>query len=311
MPNLNRLHNALLRPIAVILLLTSVPLSCANVNKNKPVGSPEQCWLSVEQVEADRPYEARDDKFEYWAEIMVKCNELFWSHCRVGQQEEVIKHFVAQFGKHGARADMRWLLTEPEVFLAKHYISPAATIPSSKNAVGQKARKRLIQAQLTASESLVRLCLRDGQMLQRYYGALLWSQECFGAPHMHWVTFSAKIGGLREHFKDKGDVNYWWYARDFVLLAHATGRDDLLTDANPEDLLPRFKKWLPWVLQSELRLQPRGQKWVTIQGDIKWKGHVAMSLEQPASPFADWDSHTPPDPDLFQIMLGKLDAIFK
>ena len=71
------------------------------------------------------------------------------------------------------------------------------------------------------------------------------------------------VNALRDQFPQSSEY-YWCYARNFVLLAHAFGRDDLLSETQADDLARRFDELPRWFVKNEAALtaDPDYPRWV-------------------------------------------------
>jgi hypothetical protein len=119
---------------------------------------------------------------------------------------------------------------------------------------------------------------------------------------------------MQEKFSEKPDAEYWWYARNFVVYAHATGRDDLLHDVKPEKLHARYIKWIHWIASNGpyLRASQSESRWYLDEGEKKrqeeYMPFVSRSrlpelIKQPRNPFPDWTGPPPLRPkDLRQLV---------
>jgi hypothetical protein len=149
-------------------------------------------------------------------------------------------------------------------------------------------------------EIQVRMFLNDPDLLERYYHAVIWSGvfiEHGGSMEMEeWWSLMQKVHGLDWDARDSvpGD-DYWWYAREFMLLAHATGRDDLLRDVDASELYSRYEKWGRWMRSNVwkdtgwTRFFPHPDKPIWVEREsLLAEGRPLLKI--PVLPFADWDT---------------------
>jgi len=208
-----------------------------------------------------------------------------------------LEYYVNQFGKYGAQTDMRWLLA------ARSHLLPA------NRRIQPDQDKKIRRMQLIFTELQVRQFLKEPQLLARYYHSVIWFNNMFAD-----INFPVFLGNVYRNMKESTkDDNYWWYAQNFVLMAHATGRDDLLKDVKPEDLKPRFQQWFEWFRKNGmyLRASPNSIYWVLDKGEKSRKeGYVPFVLKQtlpplkvhPEYPFPDWKGPKPTMPQNYRSM---------
>jgi len=261
---------------------------------------PKYDWTEFFSITPDESYDDTDDKAEWWADLSTKLHGEFWRNCSEPDYKDRLKSLVRQFGTRGADADMKLCLMDPGTFLPRDYMEPAADM--SKNVSGQseeihQARKnRYREIQLLLSRFQAEIFLEDREILDRYYNMLIWSRMFLGSPEYHCPQLFGKTSALRKGFHEESE-DYWWYARDFILLAHATGRDDLLEGATTENLVERFEKWYTWVIdrmENRLKAHPKKPIWIVVPHVFR---EDSKKLREPKLPFDDWDSkRSPPSP---------------
>lgn len=260
-------------------------------NSDPDMSEVRAVWRTIRTTLPAKPLDQYQTIDWWWNELLVKNNDAFWAACAPPNVEKTLVFLTRQFGKHGADADLRLLLAEPSVMLAQHYPEPgAATLgdPSPHS----DWRARVIDAQTIVARVQVDMFLRDPKLLHRYYQALMWSRQCF----YPGLALGYKLTSLEKHFDDEIDGDYWWHARDFVIVAHATGRDDLLKGAAPNDLYSRFVEWRRWVDKNYEYLVPDHEKLIWVVGKYPNGVFGPEPLKPPKLPFPDWKSGIrPPD----------------
>lgn len=252
----------------------------------------EGIWKKIQTATAANPDGHRANLYDYWGEIYSKCSKAFDELAGDPDHDRMVEYFVDQFGRHGAQADLRWLIADPRMTLATC---------SAGSAYFRVPHLRAVQQKIC--EAVVRRCLDDPKFLRRYYVATVWSVMFLGKPVglKQEACFVSALRSTREGFKKRPAREYWWFARNFVLLVHATGRDDLLKRADPKDFkkeLAEFENWFT-VNKAYLRADPRYPRWILDQ-KAKKKGGMPPGepelphISLPEKPFADWKGPPPP-----------------
>jgi hypothetical protein len=161
---------------------------------------------------------------------------------------------------------------------------------------------------LLISELQVRRFLQEPDTLRRYWDATAWIRTGFiGREDQSrvFVPFNAVM--TARAFSEAPKEEYWWWARNFVVLAYATGRDDLLKDVAADQLSDRCSTWFKWFKENlpYLRVGPHDRRWV-LDETARKNGfaldveHLLPNLPLPDVPFPDWKGPVPPPAhDLF------------
>lgn len=258
-------------------------------------------WNRMRTMAPDQPYDQYEEKVLWWLDLSRLLAAEFWAMAFKDHSDESVAFLARQFGKYGAEADMRLLLSATDVFLAQDYPDPGANISVTAESPPEKrcGVKKLRELQLTVSKVQVEMFLRDPELFDRYYNFLIWSRQFLGTRHSHWAAFGPKIGDLEKGF-DRSDEtgDYWWHARNFMLVAHASSRDDLLKGADPSGLVGRFDEWHAWVVSNYEDLMPQLAKpvWLIQPGSgtsLEWGEMELRALREPATPFENWDGAVP------------------
>lgn len=218
---------------ALLFCLASWLCTQASVHATEPMAEAAAFWEGIRKVDGID----LEDLDEYWAKMFFDCYERFGRLDDQTDPKLTIDYYVDQFGKHGAHADVRWAAAAPLMMLPHHDEKRLDALQREKD-------KKLV---MYASRRIVEKCLKDPVFLTRYYRLIVWSGFFLGASQ---AEQNYRVGqvyqGLPEKLRRAND-GYWWHARNFVILAHATGRDDLLKDAKPGELEATFlvyEKWL-------------------------------------------------------------------
>jgi len=270
-----------------------------------------QTWAAIESAAKEmEKMQARKEELDWgdWLPLTERVQRAFYLECAKHSPQKVIPAFAKRFGTRGDLEDYFWLAADPDstlVFVRKG--------PRSKDLLKGQPR----EMQLRIAEAQTRLFLEKPELLARYWHGLMWSRAvCERDGRFSRIPFLAGEVN-RAWIEEKGDRKaneeiYWWHARYFVILAHATSRDDLLKDADPEKLQIRFAKWFEWYSAHWPMLQP--DKTV-----LRWelpsnpREHILReeppSIQPPSTPFPKWKGFVPvpntvdvrrqwvPDPD--------------
>ena len=144
------------------------------------------------------------------------------------------------------------------------------------------------ELQLLACKVQVEMFLKDPDLFERYYRLLVWSEQFFGRPRYHGLS---KVGSLDKHFRKDGE-DYWWYARDFLILAHATDADAFVNRDAPTELAAQYAMWRKWIDDNFTKLVPHETKPIWQVKPIWHRGRIERlfggdlkPLNQPTEPF--------------------------
>ncbi len=210
-----------------------------------------ECWQRMRATRAQLPPEAdkvrltveemdsmREQLSLYWASVLTQSSEIFIEYARDGSPEG-IAYIVRRFGKEGTPADVRL------VFGPLGMLSRPGAIEDGTTIAGVET-ERLREIVAIVKREQVKMFLEDERLLDRYYRAALW----------RGVLIGPSIGLRLEEVADSTAAGfaaadlYWDYAWSFVLLAHATQRDDLLQGVDADKLEPQFRKWHDWLKEN-------------------------------------------------------------
>jgi len=259
----------------------------------------ERYWNVIKSASASEPKKGDPDEItEYWTDIILQTMKSFEEMLEDTDKREVLTYYVERFGKDGAQADMRWLVAYYPVTM--NNCQAGGLSPPRDN-----RSKRWREIQLLFAEIHVRHLLANPKILSRYYQAVVWKGKFIRAKE-GWIM---EVGNTERSFSKKSDEEYWWYARNFVLMAHATGRDDLLQNVKPENLKGQFRKWQSWLKNEGVFLRPSSKypRWELDEGEKRRKeGYLPYLFKSekpplliiPKYPFPDWKGPEPPPPSL-------------
>lgn len=211
--------------------------------------------------------------------------------------EARLAFYVRQFGEGGAEADMRWLLAPGLSQLDRFYKRPE-NFPGAWPNVDEPLCHQLVLRMYEKPELIGRYW-----RAYLYGGAISWEGD---QSTKFQLLAGLTIDGFRMEVKRRASNDasasvsqYWWNAFNFVLIAHATGRDRLVLDSKPDDLIPAFDTWLDWLRESAHKLEPDNDRhvWKLAQSAREpEEGVLALPpLARPKTPFPDWpDGVEPP-----------------
>jgi hypothetical protein len=259
-----------------------------------------QIWETIRTAGPKDPKKYKDGQLEYWVEIYDVGFRELKKIIKSPNPREALEYYVNQFGKHGPQADMRWLMPVRSWNLAADW-SPAGPYRDKKY-------RDFRRIQILFAELQVRQFLKSPDLLDRYYQSIVWYGGFFKE-----LNFPVYLGGVYRHMQKDEDDEYWWFAQNFLLMAHATGRDDLLKNVKPENLKPRCTKWFEWLKNNGMYLRPSAKApyWVLDEGErSRQEGYVPFVLQQelpplkvrPKYPFPDWKGPSPATPRDFKAI---------
>ncbi len=261
-----------------------------------------------ERIKSARPdLAAKRGDVEYWLPIYDSAADEFSMLSQGDRRLERISGFVEKFGKDGAESDFRWMLASLHRTIPKN----GAYSPLERNFAGDPVEGAdFAEETLAFCEAQVKLLVEDPKLRERYYRFILWSGMYFGKGDVDTAT-GVRYGYVKGRLaKDRRPKDYWYLARDVVLLTHALGRSDLLTNADCRKMAEQFDRLDKWVNDNEqyFVVNKISHTWA-VDGDAKMKGIPLRGrndwpvLTPPNEPFPDWKGDSPP-----KEMLGKLRA---
>jgi hypothetical protein len=300
----------ILVPYAIIICTLHVSAKhavCETTHKAKEKQSPKiydaglKCWQEIQDLEPIVKLGKGPDTLGYWKELGIRSSAIFWTTIAGPMDKESLHYFIKQFGKHGAEADIRWVLTNPVILLP--YSEPSPYQYSGNDPNLKIFNKRVMFLNQESSKYLVELFLDKPDLLDRYYHMLIWSGRYLGwSDESQNFKFEWRHEFLRKEFAGKAHPeHFWWKCREFILMAHATGRDDLWIDSKPEEYPKICVKWIHWMKLQYHFLEPHPEKPIWYRPPNE-KAHLWMKsikpLKIPAQPFPDYSGPKVPHPDV-------------
>lgn len=246
------------------------------------------------------PYET---PLNYWEEVLARAHFKLWE-CLAATEEakraDAIEGLVLKFGVDGADGDMR--LLGSDFTLTVPHIGKPNGLPLPKGA-------RLLRNPEQEYDEICSLFwkyqterfLERPDLRARYYHFVLWLDSAVGP----YRGVEKLAQATDEGFRNDACRHYWFYARNFLVLATATNREDLLEDTEPDDLKERFKQWYKWYQARHdsdvmsLVFDEKSNRWKTVWG---WSGRDYTPPDD-LRPFEDWDCPIPPPPAHVRLLL--------
>lgn len=304
-------------------LITSVCMLAATVfggppserSDGDPNGAPEACpcdtlWAEVMAIDAteNKPNDCAE---LYWHEVGTALNNWYLKAVDEHGIRCVSECLMHHFGRHDSIADTRIILTNPLVWLAINSPRPRWAVrmrpDPEEDVLETEADLWYILVQKEACRAEVMRFSEDPNIVGRYYQALLAGRTPFGGPIGNYQTFLYQWNMLQEVFTGNTlDAQYWWSARMFIILAHATESDDCWIGTEPAEMHAAYLRW-------QKRLSPHVLYLLPIPDKSSWGFHPEAALSRewpsqdlqalPTAVFPDWPSGPiPPMPlNYFQV----------
>lgn len=257
-----------------------------------------RCYEAIRSAGSDMDYgeEPYEIAVDYWGEVLRHAHERLWkclANTEESERSEVLRGLVSGFGSEGAQTDLRLLLSDYHVMVP--YRGSPAKMPIPQQAEGlDNPDEGYDEICRYVWQHQVERFLERPDLRERYYRFTLWTRQ-FVAPGgaLHTAARYTHTG-----FSTEVGEYYWFFARNFIVLATATEREDLLQDAEPDELAEHFERWYEWYkeVQDTLVFDKGGLKW-----KVPWVRVDCLSDRQPRlpedmTPFEDWSSPPPPPP---------------
>ncbi len=222
---------------------------------------------------------------EFWLVRMNKAEDIFGKLTR-DQNEAALCEAISAFGEYGPYADFILVYGASGINMPLHRDFRIIPITKDKHGISGQEYANL---QVSACRCFVERLLENPDLLSRYYRAALWNE----------YTRLVGSGGLRnwanetERGLKAGDPDeYWWYARNALVLMEATRKTSMLEDATPDDVGDRYLDWMNWFTERFDYLDPN-------PGDLHWddsllnKSNEFRWIKVPSQPFPDWEGQSP------------------
>jgi hypothetical protein len=248
----------------------------------------DRIWSAIENTNARSNSDNSQPQgdFDSWSDVAVQCQRLFGQIQDLPISDQEAGRYVRKFGRDGPLSDIRWLLAANDAALPWCIQGPRKY--DNGSAVST-------HGQLILAKQICEIILQNSDLRSRYLQVVLYSQSFLGQPRSHHERFDMAVAFTAQGFHNGPKEEYWWNGRNFVVLAHATGRDDLLKNTDWEKLTPVFEKWEAWFKENESYLVPdeKYPRWIV---DEEAKDHRRSlgerqrlaPLHTPDKPFSDW-----------------------
>jgi hypothetical protein len=246
-------------------------------------------------------------------DALLQAHDAFWEAATSEQGEARVKDLVYRFGSEGAQADFR-LLFGPAFTMRLNAVEWMTLPPGLiENAYGISPEAHRMIRDVVARHQ-VHVFLERPDLLDRYVQALLWVKVIDPRSRLSVDTLAENTAAA---FSGESGAPYWWAARNVLILAEVTGREDLLKGAGDEsrNLNQRFRRWKKWWDTERryhwfnhyiLRWEKRGvgtDRRANLLWDQLWKRRRETNwhLSVPGDPFPEWQGPPAPDVQLVSI----------
>jgi len=267
----------------------------------------ERCWIEMKQAAARRNYADYRQPGSYWIDVLTGANEPLWRYVQTGACTESGLQFVLErFGEEGPQADFRLLFANTFLTIPDRWGSPDGDWTRQEQGMSSEEFNAL---KFQICKLQVKHLMAQPEKLARYYRAIMWSGLfCFPnqLPELGMV-----VKKTEEVFGSPQPEEYWWAARNFLMLASATDRTDLLRNVNPSDLKPLFHSWRVWFRQNFRHLLFDRERfvWMLVPQEVPFQS--TRDRPEPTAPFADWGGSPVPQAEWVReydrsILLGFL-----
>lgn len=225
---------------------------------------------------ANTPHAEWRDPGERVFSALFESGCIFWQLVSQPDGSYSAYYLISQFGKHGPQADLRLLFGAPHVFLPvaserklQRWDLPRGVLPLDEAEI-RRIRMAVCRYQ-------TELFVRQPNELLRYTHAVFWFRALRADdPHITEVVIDGIVAAMSSHAND----DYWWAARNFLVLACATERMDLIAGTPADSLRQSFEQWHRWWRMRAPVLQ--GRAWARPQ-----------FVTCPSVPFPDWTGDVP------------------
>lgn len=269
-----------------------------------------------------------EDIDRWWYQVLRQCGTRNLAiRCEFGA-EPLGELFVRHFSKEGDLVDFLLLFGDISLYPPENSRQLSQDlIEAESSQAARNLKRRVFEWHNDVARIQVNAFCQDKSLFERYYHACMWAGLPFGpsAPNREYddehpekwfssadprLQFETEFNRVCKYFPRNATPSqpyYWWYARQFLVMAKATMRDDLIEDAKPEELFDAFKEWSEWVTPHVKYLLPHPDKpvWgVSPEGALKrvWS---TQDYTVPAHPFPTWKSNVqPPDQSIFRQIQG-------
>jgi hypothetical protein len=295
---------------SLLWLATSIPvIATMFVGADATLGEDRvsfaDIWMQIQEEQHASNNDLFADEDSKWASFATRLQATFYSAVKAEDSEDFLKYYVAQFGRHGADADLRWVLAA----------SPASLVDRNTAPFGldlKVAKYRF--AELEISKELVARLMAEPNIRSRYWTLILYSKSLLGDVANsadYGSRFGDAISITEKGFRGENMDEYWFHARRFIMLAHATSWDESLITYRHNDLRDAFRAWKKWFNNNEEYFVANQTAHVWQVDDnmrlqntkVNKNGHLPQ-LELITKPFEDWVKNTkPPAPRLIRYNL--------
>ncbi len=234
---------------------------------------------------------------------MQSAAQPFWDLILSGDMDANVSFYVDQFGKYDAKADLAWVCGNPWATLPEINLRLWNKRPKpDDDPVRRRVMETIDSVQSLFAQRLVTRLLSDPALLERYYGVVIWSEAYLGGPDTMVAGFDVGVETLAK--PEAWDKEHYQRASlSFLMLAHATGRDDLIKKADPQKMNATAKVWLAW------KRSVKGgsiNRFVPVTHQPVWKETVLPVLGGDIKPFEIPESPFPASSGTFEGLNSKI-----
>jgi hypothetical protein len=236
----------------------------------------------------------RADPERYWTDILYNSGMILWTAFLTSSEDEqgmIVRCMVDSVGRDGGSNDFRLLYADSHLSfplrwtLEDHMEALAVT---NSNIPPPMYRHLLCEMAKYQAKRM----LRDRLFLFRYYQAVRWNKSYLSIhyPSHAGISGSAGITFTMLH-EAKGD-DWWWYARNMIVLTYAVDRMDLLERKGISDIDAASESLEVWFRNTLERLNPSPY-------EPRWKRAVeewdeANFMWVPDAPLPEWGAEPVP-----------------
>lgn len=247
--------------------------SCLAAGPKERLGPLMVRWQRIERSGRNSTFPENSE--DRWWDTAEECQLAFVELCKIAPADESLAFFVDQFGKHGAEADIRWMIADPALTVPGIFgFGPFSQSPETSELI---------------CEAIVRRASRDPKFVTRYWRLVVWTRRFLRSESLEESSYGQGLL-LANAGLDDGEEGCWHWARTFVLLAHAVGRDDLYRDPDLDKLSSAARQLRSWVKENKAKLRSDD---ATLRCTLDPQlpaidPQIGCTIKVPERPFKDW-----------------------
>lgn len=265
-----------------------------------------QLWTELQSVYTiigTQPYTGEE---QFWNNLIRTANKTLHKHLsKHDNAPELAAELFNCFDTSQKRDDLILLTSDPQIYLiTNNNLQP----PNPK--ITNKPLSNYTQCIEAVSKTQVTQFLKSKTITRRYYELCLYF-KCFlsleQSPNIE--SLINKSDSLATTFK-QDTKHYWQHAREFVIMAYATGQWDMIKNTHPHKLHEIYPKWHSWLKQNILSLTPdhNNHIWLKSNNKVKTISDI-RTFPPPTEPFKFWGNAPIPPRDLLLQIYPKFGKI--